>query len=194
MSSFFWVLLAIIVIVVIAIKAFSSSPPAGRAIETSEVKVEAEVETTPDNRLPYKRKRYILTSAEYRFYKALRLATGDQFIIAPQVHLEDLVEVDHSEKNWRTYHNKIDRKSVDFVLFDKQTVVALLAIELDDSSHRRPDRQERDGFVNSIFASAGLKLLHVPVREYYPVEELKAQIGRLPLSSPTAPPTHQNTI
>jgi very-short-patch-repair endonuclease len=180
--------LAVIVVIVIAIKAFSSSPPAGRAIETSEVKVEAEVESAPDKHLPYLKKRYILTSAEYRFYKALHLATGDQFIIAPQVHLEGLIEVDHREHNWRTYHNKIDRKSVDFVLFDKQTVVALLAIELDDSSHRRPDRQERDGFVNSIFASAGLKLLHVPVREYYPVEELRAQIGRLLLSSPTAPP------
>jgi hypothetical protein len=145
------------------------------------------VKPASDERLPFRRKRYILTSAEYAFYKALREATGDRYLIAPQVHLEGLIEVDHIDPQWRTYMNKIDRKSVDFVLFDKQTVQALLSVELDDSSHRRPDRQARDSFVNRIFASAGLKLVRVPVQAAYPVGQLQKLLNQYLHDSPPVP-------
>ena len=42
-------------------------------------------------------------------------------------------------------HNKIDRKSIDFVLCDPNTYKVQLAIELDDRSHDH--RQDRDDFV-----------------------------------------------
>ncbi len=49
----------------------------------------------------------------------------------------------------------------------------LLAIELDDASHKSFDRQDRDEFVERIFADAGVPLLRVPARRQYGVGELR---------------------
>ena len=51
-----------------------------------------------------------------------------------------------------------------------------LAIELDDSSHNRKDRIERDLFVDQVFKTAGLPLIHVKVVQTYDVDELAEQI------------------
>lgn len=132
-----------------------------------------------DGPLPYTRKKYVLTPAEFRFYKALRAATGDRYLIAPQVHLGSLVAVNRSERNWQKYHNMIDRKSVDFVLFDKDTVVALLAIELDDRSHQEEKRRLRDEFVNRIFSLSDLKLARIRAQADYDINELRDLIFNL---------------
>lgn len=50
-------------------------------------------------------------------------------------------------------------------------------IELDDISHERPDRQERDRLVDAVFNQAGLPILHVKVRSYYAPLELAAQVN-----------------
>jgi hypothetical protein len=61
---------------------------------------------------------------------------------------------------------------VDFVICDPKTMVPQFALELDDSSHNRPDREERDAFVDQVFAAAELPLLHIPVRAGYNTAEL----------------------
>ncbi len=52
----------------------------------------------------------------------------------------------------------------------------LVGIELDDKSHQREDRRERDAFVDQVFAAATLPLLHVTAKRAYVVEEIAAQI------------------
>ena len=47
-----------------------------------------------------------------------------------------------------------------------------LAIELDDASHARPERIERDEFVDRVFKTAGLPLLHVPAQANYSLRML----------------------
>lgn len=66
--------------------------------------------------------------------------------------------------SWQAYFNKINAKHIDFVLCDLQNVRPVLAIELDDSSHNKPDRIQRDEFVNKVFADAKFPLLRVPVQ------------------------------
>ncbi|MFO7323096.1 MAG: topoisomerase DNA-binding C4 zinc finger domain-containing protein [Chloroflexota bacterium] len=54
------------------------------------------------------------------------------------------------------------------------------AIELSGcypKSHERPDRRERDAFVDGVFAAAKLPLLHVPVRRSYAMAELEALLA-----------------
>ena len=54
---------------------------------------------------------------------------------------------------------KIQSKHVDFVLSDQNmNIVAIL--ELDDSSHNRPDRQARDAFVDQILTGVGYMVIH----------------------------------
>jgi hypothetical protein len=67
----------------------------------------------------------------------------------------------------------------------------LLGIELDDSSHNRNNRQERDDFVDRVFQAAGLPLLRLPVQREYNTREVAAQIAPLlkdKIGGSTAPP------
>lgn len=84
--------------------------------------------------------------------------------------------------------HKIDRKHVDFLLCDPVTMRPMVGIELDDNSHQRPDRQERDAFVDQAFQAAGLPLLHVAVKRAYVVTELEALLA--PFVHTTWEPAH----
>jgi hypothetical protein len=68
--------------------------------------------------------------------------------------------------------NRISRKRIDFAVCEAETMKVLYAIELDDSSHNRKNRQERDEFVNQAFAAAGLTLLHVDCKRGYSQQEM----------------------
>jgi hypothetical protein len=47
---------------------------------------------------------------------------------------------------------------------------------LDDSSHEEEDRISRDSFVDSVFSSAGLPILHVTAKGAYDPKEVHRQI------------------
>jgi very-short-patch-repair endonuclease len=83
---------------------------------------------------------------------------------------------DNLKRNWALL-NKIDRKSVDFVLFDKSTLNPAIAIELDGSSHNSFSRQERDSFVDQVFSTAGVPLIHVRRNDVgYNANDISTQI------------------
>ena len=85
----------------------------------------------------------------------------------------DLFSVKSSDySKIRTYTNKIDRKHVDFLLCDPKTLRPMIGVELDDKSHQRQDRQERDEFVMNLFKVAKLPLARIPVKHSYSVSEL----------------------
>lgn len=131
---------------------------------------------------PYHTRDHFLSPAEQSFYHVLLKAASDWALVCPKVALGDLFYAKSNDASkFRIYTNKIDRKHVDFLVCDPQTVRPLLGIELDDKSHQRDDRRERDKFVEQVFAAARLPLLRVPARQAYPVAELAAamrhQIG-----------------
>lgn len=132
-----------------------------------------EEKKTGEVKYPYHLRDDFLSPAEQNFYRVLQTATDDWATIAPKVSLGDLFYTqtgDHSQN--RVYRNKIDRKHVDFLLFDPRTLRPILGVELDDRSHQRKDRQERDRFVDGVFAAAGLPIAHIPVRQGYQVTQL----------------------
>lgn len=122
-------------------------------------------------RFPYK-KQGLMTEAELAFFKVLQEAVQDKYYIVPQVQLSKLVGVEKNEKYQKTYLNKIDRKSVDFVLFDKDFFLPKLVIELDDSSHNLPVRKERDYIVNMILSKAEIKIEHIKTSYKYDLEQI----------------------
>jgi hypothetical protein len=96
-------------------------------------------------------------------------------LVCPKVSLGDLFFAKSNDSsNFRTYTNKIDRKHVDFLLCDPKTVRPILGIELDDKSHQRSDRRERDEFVENVFKAARLPLARIPVKQSYPVTQLNS--------------------
>ncbi len=113
-----------------------------------------------------------MTAAEYTFFKVLQEAVQDKYFIVPQVTLSNLVDVNDGYKWNKSWRSKIDKKSVDFVLFNKAGYTPYLAIELDDSTHSRSDRMERDDFVQNTLQRAGIRLQRVKNAYKYNLEEV----------------------
>jgi len=108
----------------------------------------------------YKKRPYLLTQNELAFYKSLLpVANANKLIVCPKVRLADLIEPIKG-KNFQAGFNKIRSKHIDFVLCDPGNLKPVLALELDDRSHDRPDRQARDQFVDNALSGAGLPILH----------------------------------
>lgn len=126
--------------------------------------------------LPYQKKWYLLSLAEWDFYQALRHAVGDDYLIFAKVRLLDLLWLPQNLSNRQTHMNRVQAKHVDFVLCHPQTVAPALVIELDDASHQLPERQERDIFLNEVLRVAGIPLLRLPVRKSFSTPALRDQI------------------
>jgi len=109
----------------------------------------------------YSKKDFIMTRAEHECFDALVKAVGEKYHVFPQVHLPSIVNNKVVGQNWKGAFKHINQKSVDFVLCDKAYLAPKLAIELDDKSHERADRIDRDGEVERILADAGLPLLRL---------------------------------
>lgn len=124
----------------------------------------------------YTRKQFFLTRAEHECYDALVLAVGNEYHVFAQVHLPTILDNKVKGQDWRAALAHINRKSVDFVLCDKAYISPKLAIELDDKSHEREDRIERDKEVERILEEAGLPLLRLENHGSFDSKSLSEQI------------------
>lgn len=119
----------------------------------------------------YEKKEYILTQNELKFYKLLKYITDrNNLFIFTQVSLYEIVK----NKNYTDF-NKIKSKTIDFVITDINTKIKI-CIELDDPTHIREDRQQRDKFINDLFNQLEIKLLRVPVQNWYDSKQLEQKI------------------
>lgn len=119
----------------------------------------------------YTKKEYLLTQTELKFYRLLKQITDElNLIICPQVTLYQIVQ----NKNYKDF-NKIQNKSIDFVIAESNLKVKL-CIELDDYTHKKDKRVKRDEFINKLFNDLEIKLIRIPVQNYYNLEELKRKI------------------
>lgn len=80
-------------------------------------------------------------------------------------------------QNWSRAFSRINGKSVDFLICTND-MKPLIAIELDDNTHDRPDRQKRDIFVNSIISDANMPLLRFKAGEWNS-EIIKQEVARV---------------
>ncbi len=125
--------------------------------------------------LPYRLRDDFLSPAELSFYHVLSSVVAPQVTVLTKVRLADLFFVARPHEN-RSYANRIAQKHVDFVLCDPRTMQPIMGIELDDTSHARADRVERDAFVDQVFAAAHLTLVHLSVQRAYSPDEIAAQV------------------
>ncbi len=151
-----WFILAAILIVYVAIEVLSQ--PIG------------------PEKLPYVKKKYLLTQSERKLFAILNESFSQQYYIFPQIHIASIINVKSGTREWQKYFNKIIRKSNDFTIFDKVNISPLLAIELDDITHDREDRIERDGFVDSAFNAAGIPIKHIKTVDLDNPEKIKIEI------------------
>ncbi|MBQ6991651.1 MAG: DUF2726 domain-containing protein [Clostridia bacterium] len=115
----------------------------------------------------YNAKRYIISLNELNFFKELqKLIDAMDLNLLTQVSLYSLIETKYKKYNYEEF-NKIKSKSIDFVIADKKSCRARLCIELDDTTHNSKSRKKRDNFLNELFESVNIKLLHIEVKENY---------------------------
>lgn len=123
---------------------------------------------------PFLRRKYLLTRAEKSFYNVLRKVVAPHAVLA-KVRLADLVEADERHRLCVANFRRICSKHIDFVICD-QALSPIIAVELDDLSHRLPERQARDRDVNRILEIASLPILRVPARRTYDGAEIERQL------------------
>lgn len=127
--------------------------------------------------IDYHRRDYLFTAAERSFFGVLERAVDGKYRIFAKVRLADLLWIPKGTGAYRSLHNRIQSKHIDYVLCDPDRVRPELAIELDDASHERASRRTRDAFVDEALASAGLPLLRIRARRAYNVDEVQARIA-----------------
>jgi hypothetical protein len=132
-----------------------------------------------EEKLPYVKRDSLVTKSELAFFHCLLDAVDDEWHVVGMVRIADLIRVKKGTSEFQKWQNKIHAKHIDFVLCELDSMSIELAIELDDVSHRRKDRQVRDEFVNAAMESCGLPLLRVPVANDYDIDELRASIDEL---------------
>lgn len=120
----------------------------------------------------YQKKPFLFDAvSELNLYKMLFELYGNNFCIFTQVNYSHLIEPKKTNfSDERKYRSRIDRKSADFVLCDKERVVPQLVIELDGYAHNFKSKQVRDEFINDLTNIVDLPILHIKTadlnREY----------------------------
>ncbi|ULR31699.1 DUF2726 domain-containing protein [Dickeya fangzhongdai] len=113
-----------------------------------------------------KRKGYFLTRSESAFYHNLNKWFGEYCYIHCQVSLGQLIFVpnkSYDDESYRRFSAIVNNMALDYVLVSKKTNKVVCVIELDDETHQRPGRIERDNKLNKILALSKIGFLRVPV-------------------------------
>lgn len=121
-------------------------------------------QAAPTTRYVYGRRKNLITPTELEFFHILSsLIDKENYYTIPQVHLSTLLQHRIKGQNWYGALQHINRKSIDFAICTLKNLNPVCGIELDDKSHFRPDRKQRDTIVNNLFIKAKLPLLRIPV-------------------------------
>lgn len=109
----------------------------------------------------YYAKPYVMTSRENECFKILNEIFSSKWFVVPQVHLSALLDYRVKGQNWNAAFRHINGKSVDFVLIGKESYKVICVIELDDSTHSRSDRIERDAEIERMFKESRIPLARI---------------------------------
>lgn len=124
----------------------------------------------------YSKKMNLITRNETIFFKTLSNIINDEYLLFPQVHLSSILDEKTTKQNWKAAFRHINQKSVDFVICTKDSLQPICAIELDDATHQRKDRKERDKEVERIFNQAQLPLIRFTTVQSRDIESVRSTI------------------
>ena len=127
---------------------------------------------------PYQSKEVLCSPAERSFLGALEKVVGNGYRIFSKVRLADIVKVNQglSSSVRQSAFNRISRKHIDFVICNSRDLSIVGAIELDDKSHSRKGRQERDRFLDKTLQAASIPMLRVKAQSTYSIKEISSDL------------------
>jgi len=140
--------------------------------------------TVENDQSLYQKKKGLLTAAERSFYGVLLKAVSADTVVFSKVRVADILEPIKglNRSDWQQAFNKIQAKHFDFVLCDNKTLAVKMVVELDDSSHQRQSRTQRDEFLDLACKLAKLDLKRIKAQRAYSIEEVKSQLLGVPFA------------
>lgn len=122
----------------------------------------------------YRRKGNVLSKPEWEFLQVLRdILDAQRYEVLTQIALISVVD----KVTQTSYRNELFR-IIDYCIVDKASYSPLLLIELNDASHNRADRVQRDQKVNEICQSANLPIISFVIGEIESVNTVKKAIAK----------------
>lgn len=127
----------------------------------------------------YKKTGNLFTPAERNFLQALDRVVGNDARVFGKVRVADVLSVRKgisARSNWTAFA-RISGKHFDYVLCDPDELIVLCAIELNDKSHERRDRRDRDELIRRACTEAGMPLIEVQASRSHDLQKLRGAIG-----------------
>jgi hypothetical protein len=122
------------------------------------------------DRLPFRLRKQFLSFTELSLYSALREMAGERYVICPKVALNDIFYIQRPNENVHFY-NKIFRKHVDFLLCEPGSMKPIFGVEL-VKPVAKDETRSADQYMQDLFQSAGLPLVHIRSSEKYDLSDL----------------------
>jgi hypothetical protein len=123
-----------------------------------------------DSRLPYRLREKFMSATELALFRTLQSMAGSHYVVCPKVALDDVFYIVRPNETVH-FFNKIFRKHVDFLLCDPKSLQPAIGVELVKPITKNETR-EADQFMEDLFLSAGLPLVHVPSTASYSQTDL----------------------
>lgn len=131
---------------------------------------EQKISTTQYNPQQYQQKK-LLTQTEERYEAVIKKHIPQGYTLQPQVCLASIIQKNYDNK----YINELFR-IIDFGVFDQYRKIVCL-IEINDITHARQDRADRDKKVKELCRTAGIPLItfwtHNGINETYIQQRLQ---------------------
>lgn len=118
----------------------------------------------------YKVKNSIMTRTELEYFYAICAATP-RYIVLPQVNLASIID-----KEGEGFRTELFR-NIDFGIFD-QNYRPVALVEINDNSHLRKDREERDKKVALILKKVRLPLITFWTKDGFDENEIRQTISK----------------
>ncbi len=139
---------------------------------------------------PYKVKKKFLSESENSLYKTLTQWKEGQVLVFPKVSLGEILFVNLNDRSSRTkYYNKIDRKNIDFLICDINTMKPVCGVDLEGSRNKQMEE-----FVKKVFESAGLNYIKFEQKKRYDLNEVKEKLEPALVESSYAKTNTTNTL
>ena len=127
---------------------------------------------------PYVSQEVIFSPAERSFFGVLSKVVEKNAVVLGKVRIADVIKPRRglSRSEWQIAFNKISAKHFDYLICTPDTLSVIAVVELDDRSHARKERIERDQFVVNACLAAGITLHRVKAEASYNLVELRELI------------------
>lgn len=126
--------------------------------------------TELEERLPYRLREQFMSTPELALFRVLQKMVQHYYVVCPKVALNDIFYIVRPNENVH-FFNKIFRKHVDFLLCEPDTLQPAFGVELVKPIAKKETR-DADKFMQDLFLSAGLPLVHVPSNDQYDEDDL----------------------